>query len=325
MKFTKILLAVSMLSLAACASTGSNKGQPDWIDGVSKDYPRSAYITGVGVADELAAAQDRARSEVAKTFRVAIDERATDVRSYSQSAGDSEYTAEVERELSTRTRQVLEGVEIAETYTGKAGRIYALAVLNRAHAAMRLRTEINGLDRAANSMMQRARDAADPFSKAKLALDIIDNQERRAVLQSMLQAVDATGRGIPPQWSLAELEADLQAMLARIRLAAEGEDPWRAMLAGTLSDNGFSVVESGEYTVELSVDVVELPRRAQWFWRRGVAVLDISRGEASLGQQRWEFKESATDPQSADMRLREAIARKLDAEVRSAVLDTVRN
>lgn len=326
MRSATIFLLAVILGLAGCAAGGDKKdSRPDWADGVSEKYPRNAYLTGVGVADSLANSRDRARADLAKTFRVAIDERSSDVRSYSTGGADSTYSNEIERELTTRTNQVLEGVEIADTWTDATGRIYALAVLNRARAAMRLRTDINGLDRGATSMMQRARQASDPFLKAKLGLDIIDNQRKRAALQSMLQAVDATGRGVPPQWSLAELEADLATTLSRVELRAEGEDPWRDMLAGTLSDTGFTVVESGPYETRLSVNIVEMPKRGQWFWRRAVAVLDINRGEESLGQHRWEFKESATDVGTVDFRLREAIAKKLDDEVRAAVLDTVRN
>lgn len=326
MRFAIFFLSTAMLALTACAAGGDKKDtRPEWVDGVSEQYPRNAYLTGVGVADRLGNARDRARAEVAKIFRVAVDERSSDMRSYSQSGASSSYEQEIQRDLITRTQQVLEGVQIVDTWTDSTGRIYALAALDRARAAMRLRTDINGLDRAAQSMMQRARNSSDPFLKAKLALDIVENQRRRAALQSMLQAVDATGRGIPPQWSVAELEADLQTTLSRIKLRAEGEQPWQNMLAGTLSDTGFTVVESGPYETRLSVEIVELPKRGQWFWRRAVAVLDINRGEESLGQHRWEFKESATDVGTADFRLRESIAKKLDEEVRGAVLDTVKN
>ncbi|MDX1443864.1 MAG: LPP20 family lipoprotein [Gammaproteobacteria bacterium] len=326
MRLATFFLATTMLALAGCAAGGDKKdSQPEWVDGVSEQYPRNAYFTGVGIADQLGNARDRARAEVAKIFRVTINERASDMRSFSQSGAASSYEQEIQRNLMTRTDQVLEGVQIADTWQDSMGRIYALAILDRARAAMRLRTDINGLDRAAQSMMQRARSSNDPFLKAKLAMDIVENQRERAALQSMLQAVDATGRGIPPQWSLAELEADLQTTLSRIELKAEGEQPWQDMLAGTLSDVGFTVVESGPFVTRLSVDIVEMPKRGQWFWRRAVAVLDINRGGESLGQHRWEFKESATDVGTVEFRLREAIAKKLDEEVRGAVLDTIRD
>ncbi len=137
-------------------------------------------------------------------------------------------------------------------------------------------------------MMQRARQASDPFLKAKLGLDIIDNQRKRAALQSMLQAVDATGRGVPPQWSLAELEADLATTLSRVELRAEGEDPWRDMLAGTLSDTGFTVVESGPYETRLSVNVNAQARPVVLASRRRRAGYQPWRriaGTASLGIQ----------------------------------------
>lgn len=55
--------------------------------------------------------------------------------------------------------------------------------------------------------------------------------------------------------------------------------------------------------VNFSVNVVEMPQRQ--------------------GQQRWEFKESATDIGTVEFRLKEAIAGKLDQEARNAILDIV--
>lgn len=333
--YVLMALVVAMtLALAGCAASGDKReaeARPDWVDGSSEEYPRAAYLTGIGIADSLSTARDRARADLAKTFRVAVDERSSDIRSYATSSSSgaestTDYQSEIQRDLTTRTQQVLEGVTVPDSWTDKDGRIYALAVLNRATAAMRLRQEISGLDSAADSLMARARATDDPFLKAKIAIDVVENQRKRAAAQSMLQAVDATGRGIEPRWSVAELEADLATALSRIELRADGTDSWKSMIAGKLADSGFSVVESGPYVARLSVDIVELPKRQGWHWRRAVAVLDISGpGDRSLGQQRWEFKESATDVGTVEFRLKEAVAGKLDQEVRNAILNIVSN
>lgn len=331
MRLHVCMVMTFMLALGGCASSGDKResnARPDWVDGASKAYPRGAYLSGIGVADTLGTARDRARADLAKTFRVAVDERSSDIRRYnvSESAAgtSSDYSSEIQRDLSTRTQQVLEGVTVPETWTDPTGRIYALAVLNRSHAAMRLRQEISDLDMGAEKMMARARSTDDVFLKAKLAIDVVENQRKRAGVQSMLQAVDATGRGIAPRWSLGELEADMATMLSRIELRPGGNGDWKTMIAGKLADAGFSVVESGPYVANLSVNVVEMPQRQGWHWRRAVAVLDITGpGERSLGQQRWEFKESATDIGTVEFRLKEAIASKLDQEARNAILDIV--
>lgn len=328
MRWNASVLVVLALLLSACASGGKRGEAPDWIDGNSSAYPRSAWILGIGVADNLAVARDRARADLAKTFQVAISETSSDSTRYStagSAAGASdEYQAEVQRDLVTRTSQVLEGVTVPETWTDASGRVHALAVLNRSQAAMRLRQDIAGLDAAAASLLERARSANDDFERAKLAIEVVDNQRRRATAQRMLQAVDATGQGVAPRWPLAQLEADLDTALSRIRLRAEGEGEWGRLLGGSLAAAGFNVSEGASHVARLKVDVVEMPVRQGWHWRRAVAVLDLSGPEGrSLGQRRWEFKESATDAGTAEMRLREAIGRTLEAEARDAVLGII--
>src|SRR5690606_22333854 len=138
--------------------------------------------------------------------------------------------------------QVLEGVTVPESWRDPdTQRYHALAVLNRMQAAVRLRQDISALDAAAETLLNRTQAARDPFTRAGLAMSMIDNQRRRAAFQGMLRAVDASGNGMPPRWSLAQLEADLQDTLSKITLRAEGDAPWREMLAGVLADAGFSV------------------------------------------------------------------------------------
>ncbi|HEX7048495.1 MAG TPA: LPP20 family lipoprotein [Gammaproteobacteria bacterium] len=332
MRVSAFVLTAFVLVLSGCVTSGDKRAdaRPDWTDGASEAYPRNAWLTGIGIADQMGTARDRARADLAKTFRVTVDESTSDLRSYSQSgmgaASTTDYSSEIQRDLVTRTQQVLEGVTVPETWTDPSGRVYALAVLNRAKAAMRLRQEVSGLDAGAESLLARARATDDAFLKAKLAIDVVENQRKRAAAQSMLQAVDVTGRGIAPRWPLAELEADLATALSRIALRAEGNGDWKSIIAGQLADTGFSVVESGPYVATLSVEIVEMPKRQNWYWRRAVAVLDITGpGARSLGQQRWEFKESATDVGTVEFRLKEAIAGKLAQDVRGAVLGIVAN
>ncbi|HEX6928871.1 MAG TPA: LPP20 family lipoprotein [Gammaproteobacteria bacterium] len=321
----------AMLVLAGCATGSGRQGDaPDWIDGSSERYPASSYVVGIGSADDLATARDRARADLAKTFRVFVDETSTDTQQYSTQDGAagaaSEYSAEVRRDLSLRTQQVLEGVTLPESWQDPASkRHHALAVLSRAQAAARLRQDISGLDAAAETLLNRARAAGDDFRRAQIALDVVENQQRRAALQDALRAVDPTGTGVAPRWPLAQLQADLRVALSRITLNPQGEEPWRGILAGQLADSGFQVSDSGMYNVLLTVDE-SATKRGDWHWLRGIMVLDVKAPDGrSLGQQRWELKESATDAGTAEMRLREKVAANLAREGRDAILKIVRD
>lgn len=324
---TRLLLATAIATLSACSTGDTRPAEPDWLDGSAEAYPLKSWLVGIGSADSLATARDRARADLAKTFRVSVDERASDVREYSSGSDGESYTQEINRELSVRTEQVLEGVTVPETWQDPATRRYhALAVLSRARASLRLREDISSMDASADSMLAAARRSNDDFEKAGIAQRVVDNQRRRAVLQSMLQAVDATGRGVPPRWPLGRLEADLRTALSRITLQAVAADEWQDLLAGSLGDSGFTVSPQGEYTARLEVETAELPKRNGWFWKRAVVSLRISgpAGE-SLGQQRWELKESASDPQTVNLRLRQKVADILESEGREAIIGTVRD
>ena len=332
MNMQKAIPFVGMLLLTACAIGGGTRGdaRPDWLDGSSEQYPSRSFVIGIGSADDLATARDRARADLAKTFRVSIDATSRDTQQYSSQdngvGASSEYSAEIQRDLSVRTQQVLEGVTVPESWQDMDSRRYhALAVLNRAQAAARLRQDISGMDAAAATLLNRARATDDNFSRAQLALEVVENQRRRAVMQDMLRAVDPTGNGVAPRWPLAQLEADLQTALSRITLQPEGSSPWRDILAGQLADSGFTISEHGEYVVRLTADENAI-KRDGWHWLRTNLVLDIKNAEGrSLGQQRWEIKESATDAGTAEMRVREKAAAILGREGRDAVLKIVRN
>lgn len=313
--------------ISACSMGDTRPAEPDWLDGSSEAYPAKSWLLGIGSADSLATARDRARADLAKTFRVSVDERASDVREYSSGSGGESYSQEINRELSVRTEQVLEGVTVPETWEDPAThRFHALAVLSRTRASLRLREDISSMDAAADSMLSAARRSNDDFEKAGIAQRVVENQRERAVLQSMLQAVDATGRGVPPRWPLGRLEADLRTALSRITLKAEAAREWQDLLAGSLGDSGFTVSPEGRYIAALEVETADLPKRNGWFWKRAVVSLRISgpAGE-SLGQQRWELKESASDAQTVNLRLRQKVADILESEGREAIIGTVRN
>lgn len=327
----RFLPFIAVLLLGACASVDRN-ARPEWLDGNSAEYPARQFMTGIGNADDMATARDRARADLAKIFRVSIDARSSDSERYREQSGTqqggagpaTEYSTDIQRDLMVRTRQVLEGVTVPDSWQDpETHRHYALAVLDRVHAAARLRQDIGGLDAAAEILMHRARAADDAFTRAKLALEVVENQQQRAALQDMLRAVDASGRGIPARWPLAKLEADLDVALSRIVLRAEGDGQWRTLLGGQLADSGFTVSETGDYAVQLIVDDTAM-KRDGWHWMRGAVVLDVTGPDGrSLGQQRWNIKASATDAGTAATRFREQVAATLGREGRNAILGIV--
>ena len=75
---TRILTATAILLLAACSSAKPGDARPEWVNGNSSQYPAATYLTGHGQADNMAAAKDRARADLAKNFSVNVSDTAAD-------------------------------------------------------------------------------------------------------------------------------------------------------------------------------------------------------------------------------------------------------
>ncbi|MGH8402412.1 MAG: LPP20 family lipoprotein, partial [Gammaproteobacteria bacterium] len=180
------VLALLLTTLAACSSnTKPGNAQPDWVSGQSTKYSSSAYLLGRGQSDDPAIARDRARADLAKIFSVKISEQTRDVSSYSNSAGArSQNKLDVSRNISTRTDEILRGVEIADTWQDPVTRqYYALAVLPRFKADAALRQQIADLDASTQAYMNQAQGSNDLFVKIAGATRVVSAQTTRAALQ----------------------------------------------------------------------------------------------------------------------------------------------
>ena len=325
-----LLIATSLLLLTACGTTKPQNVRPDWVTGNSASYPAATYLTGRGQADEMAVAKDRARADLAKVFSVNISEQTKDTSSYSQTnAGGApvmQNTMDVSRNISTRTDQVLSGVEISDTWQDPVTHeTYALATLSRSKAAAALRQQIGDLDAGTTAYLNQAQNSSDLFDKIAAAGQAVDAQQTRAGLQHALQVVDATGTGMPPPWPLAKLQADRAALLKQFQVtaAAEGKnaEALQKLLAGSLGDAGFTVVENAPYTMTANLDYANLTPQGGWYWITGTLQVTLNGSGRAHGVRRWDIKVSGTDPQLAEQRLMDQVAQYLQSDILGTVLD----
>jgi hypothetical protein len=310
MKFLlSILVVATALLLGGCA-TKSN--QPDWISGDSAQYKSSQYLLGRGEASSMEEAKDRARADLAKTFKVAITADSEDVQSYrtnsAEAGGAGKYVAESSIRLTTSTDQIIRGIQIAESWQDPVKKNHhVLAILPRQQAAASLRQQVNELDDATQGSVEKSKNSTDLFLKLAMASKAIETQLEREGLQRALQVVDNTGRGVESKYSSARLKADLDDLLLRVRVAPKvlaGSTPGlEEVVSGALSKAGFLIDtgESPDYLLKASLVLTDLGLKDGWYWQRGN--LEISMSEAASGRvrgtQRWPIKSSATDRASA--------------------------
>lgn len=319
---TRCLPVLAAALLTACASTPQ---RPDWVDGMSADYPQQGFLLGRGQADSQAEAADRARADLAKIFAVQVNATSSDTQEYQALNESGQSSLAVSRSVTTHTDQLLRGVEISDYWQDPASQNWhALAVLSRLKAGQGLRQDIAALDARTRGLLQQAK-SGEQFHRIALVSQALLAQQQRADLNRTLQAVEITGRGVMPQWNTGELAAQRSALMAQIRITPHGSgdnaDAVRAMLGAALAKAGITVAPSALYTMDASLDYSTLPARDDWHWVRGTlqVTLHDAKGNA-LGVERWELKASATDAPTAKRRFLDVAAEKLEKDIEATLV-----
>lgn len=321
------------LLAVGCASTpGGEGGRPDWIDGQSSQYPPAMYLSGQGSALTAQDAKDRARSELAKQFEVAVRERGQQSQTFSsQQAGDEgtqSFEQKVSRSLLTSTSKSLRGVQIVEQWHDEANdRHHALAVLSRGRARLQFEQEIGALDAQSRQYLLQAEKQSLPLERAGLVQRAIDAQRQRIVLQSSLRVVDSSGRGQPPTLSLAELERSRDTLLDAITLQPSasgdlGPDLYN-LLSAACAGAGFRLAGSGpsDYRLQLQAQLDPVIEQDGWYWIRGTLQLSLVDAAGNdVGVERWELKASSTTVERTRQRLLSNTADRLNGELRQTLL-----
>lgn len=316
--------------LAGCAAAG---GPPAWLDGKTEAYPEARYLTATGTADNPEDAKLYALGNLAKIFEVQINETSRDESAAWRRTGDEGAVSQGTSQLTVRyvdgyTTKLLEGARIVETWHDRRGdRHAALAVISRGQLSTRLGGEIREADRYAQAMITRAGQTNTPFAKARALFAAQTALIERAKFQRDLQIVDATGRGIPPRWTVEDLDARIDEQLIRMRVDTEVvQDPVggfdKALQAG-LAGAGMKYDPAGaDYRLAGSLDVKDLGLKDGWYWYRGALEVNlVAKADGkTLASRRWPLKASGQSRDQARVRLQDQVAARLNNELRPALL-----
>jgi hypothetical protein len=307
MRLSAFTFLAALLWVGGCAS--KEPAQPDWITGDSATYKTTQYLLGRGQAATQEDARDRARADLAKIFQVEVNVSSEDVQKFKAiGAAPGQYESEASRHITTRTDQIVSGIQIAELWQDPATKnFYALATLPRLQTAASLRQQIAQLDDATGGYIVQSRNSGDLFLQIAAASRAVGMQRERSALQKSLQVVDITGRGVDAQWNGAKLQADLDALLKRVRIApqvaADSTPGFADIVSGALAQAGF-MIETGnnpDFLLQARLNLNDLGVQDGWYWQRGT--LEVTLTEAANGRvrgtKRWNIKASATDRTSS--------------------------
>jgi LPP20 lipoprotein len=330
MKFSAVAkMTLMFLFLSGCASNAPIT--PDWITGDSAQYKSAQYLIGRGQAAMQEEAKDRARADLAKIFQVAVVSDSEDMQKYnSAAAGPGQLESQASRRITTRTEQIISGIQIAELWQDPATKNYhVLAILPRLQTAASLRQQIGQLDETIGGLIEQSRKNTDLFLKIGAASLAIQSQQERESLQKSLQVVDITGRGAESQRSSAKLRSDLDELLKRVRItsqvAADSTPGLAEVVSGALAHAGFMIEtgQSPDFVLQAKMDLADLGFKDGWYWQRGV--LEIILTEKATGRvrgtKRWIIKSNAPDKDSAVKRALNQTDSVLKQELRAAIID----
>jgi LPP20 lipoprotein len=240
------VVSTMLVVLSGCAWFGGHS-KPDWIDGVSAAYPSDQYLVGVGQADSLATAEDRAYAAVARIFKAEVSAQAKDWESYLLIEQRGHSSAERRLTLDNVTRvstdKVLENVRIVDRWGDvRKGLHYALAAMHRPQAETSFMERITELDRSISDDVEEAQRPSDKLAKVKALRRAARNLVLREAYNADLRVVRPSGQGSAAAYRVSELTHELEEFLATNLVLAvavtgdQAEPVQRALTEGLLKE-----------------------------------------------------------------------------------------
>jgi hypothetical protein len=242
---------------------------PDWVNGSSEKYSEKVYLIGLGVGDTLDGARSSARAEIAKVFKSRIVQLGKETRSErnSQKGSSSQFAMRQDTALSTSvsTDELLQGVEIAETWRNdKSKTYYALAVLNKQKTRQALMQQITDQEEIIAGRLSRAKRAVSALDKLRAlnsGLEAMNRKDeliaRKRVLDPVVVADISTGT------TRADIEQQRADVVEKIRFVLQTDDTpnLAARLTAKITSMGFTTVP--EVADPKTGDIIQLIVRAK--------------------------------------------------------------
>lgn len=328
-----LLTIVSAVLLSSPSQADPRNPKPDWIDGSSMEYPNDQYITGVGVADDRASAEDRARAEIAKVFEanVSVNE------SVNASESNNQFSQTVAQDVKTVSNKALEGVQLPEHWQDGTTRVYyTLAVLDRAKAKAALADKLADLDKQSQQWKDQLESGSDKLAKAKAGMRLLTLLKAREGLNSEMRVIDPSGHGVDAPFDAAKVRPEaakaVGALDVSVRLSGADSGEVETALIKSLGAFGLQsrVGDGKNDDIAVTGKIETQPMQGDgsaWKWARSTATVSLK--DARTGKIVSQFdasdREASADYGEAARRSRVELANKLAQQASSAVTDYFEN
>ncbi|MDI6757399.1 MAG: LPP20 family lipoprotein [Endomicrobiia bacterium] len=278
---------------------------PEWLSGQSRRYPSENFILGVGAGSTIDSARDAARAEIAKVFRVAVEQTTLETASERSSATvsgrlNTVFSVGVEQKTASRVADTVVGAEVAQVWYDKKGKVYwALAVLDKAKYRRELSMKAVAAEEKVMKSLERSRETDSYAEKLKNLSEARQAAlERDAVCERRRAVDDMPSQMSPDDLSLNSIEAEIAEAKSRaaFRIVSDKglSEDLAAELSVRLTKIGFAVASKSSS---------ERPAAAQKSKDEPTAVdvearFDVApflRGQSSWRYYRWEGRIEVKD------------------------------
>lgn len=332
MQISKKILPLCLFLSGCFQSAGLlSAGEPDWISGDSSSFPNAQFVVANGSASTPEQAKNRALANLTRVFELHIRESSItkqEVESFKQDGDETVNTSQsLSRQINIRTNKIIDGARVAEQWQNSEDLThYALAVLDRRQAGNNIRGEINRLDEEASFDFNSAERKQDPLQRVAAYQRVILLQDERDTLQKMLKVLDLSGRGAESQWNRAELREQLENSLNALNMSpailSDATGGLDKLLKGAMANAGFPEVTSpGSYILSAGLETQPPINSQGWYWLRGTLTLRLATSDGRVqGNKTWPLKVSASQMEQLDQRMKAAVEKKLNQELKSTLL-----
>jgi hypothetical protein len=220
---------------------------PGWTTG---QCDSNRYLCGVGSGSNQDQADVASRAELARIFQSNIKSVVTSFESANQKisskTGESWTETQQVKDFSmVSTNRVVTMSEILERWDDDHGKLWSLAVIDRAQASTALREQIAEQDSLVGSSVDQAKAAGDQLSKFRSLRKAMAALAKREALNSDLRVIEKSGHGVPSPHDVGELTSMLDSAAASLKigiaLSGSGSDRVQACLEEGLTNKGLQV------------------------------------------------------------------------------------
>ena len=238
--------------LAGCSVFGGAT-KPDWVTGTSRTFPSDRYITGLGEAETVASATEKAYASVAKVFKANVSSEAREWESYllveNRGKSRDERRLTLDHVTNVTTDKVLENVSVLDQWYDEPRRVHlVLAGVSREAAEAATSARLAELDHSIEAQVAESREARHPLTRLRQLKRAVNALVIREAYNSDLRVIRLNGHGVPPRYRVAELTAELDHLVAAVPIGLDLSGDHREPIARALSEGlvreGLAVVRA---------------------------------------------------------------------------------